>query len=356
MSRKKRKKKNRVRKRRTGLLIFIGLLLVGGLLLGLGGYLYLYTPSMKPKQQPQLLYLHTDTQLDSLIPILEEAGLQNPGRFRTLAGLMHLEKAKAGRYALKPGLHNRALIRMLRAGLQEPVRLSFISHRTLDEWAQTVAPRFRFSKAELQAALKDPRLLDSLGANPQTLPAYFIPDTYQLYWTTSAKNLVLRMKKEYDRYWTPQRQAQAEALGLTPIEVMTLASIVQAETNRNSEKARVAGVYLNRLRKGMRLEADPTVKFALGDFVLKRILKRHIEATEDNPYNTYRHTGLPPGPINLPEKSSIEAVLGAEQHAYYYFCASAQKVGYHTFSRTLAEHNQAARAYHAWLNDQRIFE
>jgi UPF0755 protein len=178
--------------------------------------------------------------------------------------------------------------------------------------------------------------------------AMFIPNTYEFYWTTSAEEFGDRMKKEYEAFWNEERQGKARNLNMTPTEVATLAAIVQEESNKKSEKPRIAGVYINRLRKGMPLQADPTVKFAAGDVTLRRILNRHLEI--DSPYNTYKNAGLPPGPITFPEIQSLEAVLNFEEHNLYYFCAKEDFSGYHNFARTHAEHERNAARYHSALD------
>ena len=184
--------------------------------------------------------------------------------------------------------------------------------------------------------------------------AMFIPNTYEFYWTTTARQFADRMKAEYVRFWNEERIQKAESIGLTPVQVATLASIVQEETNQSSEKPRVAGVYINRLQKGMPLQADPTVKFAAGDITLRRILNRHLET--DSPYNTYLYPGLPPGPITFPEISSLESVLNYEKHNYLYSCAKEDFSGFHNFARTNAEHERNAARYHAALAEMKILK
>jgi UPF0755 protein len=200
--------------------------------------------------------------------------------------------------------------------------------------------------------MRDANLVSQYGFDTTTILAMFIPNTYEMYWNTSAKKLFKKMHGEYKKFWTEERLQKAEALGLTPIQVSVLASIVEAETQQNSEKSRIAGVYLNRLKSGMPLQADPTVKFAVGDFAIKRILGGHTQT--DSPYNTYKYTGLPPGPINLPSSVSIDAVLGAEKHKYFYFCASPTSPGFHDFSENYRDHINNANKYHTHLNNNKI--
>jgi UPF0755 protein len=199
---------------------------------------------------------------------------------------------------------------------------------------------------------KNQDIIDSLGFDQYSIVCNFIPNTYEVYWTISPKGLLLKMNKEYKRYWNDERLALAKQLGLSPNEVMTLASIVSEESNQEKEYSLIAGVYLNRVRKGMLLQADPTVKFALQDFSLKRILGKHLEV--ESPYNTYRKTGLPPGPICIPSVKVIDAVLHTQPHSYIYFCAKEDFSGYHNFAVTLEEHNQNARRYQRALNEHNI--
>jgi UPF0755 protein len=182
----------------------------------------------------------------------------------------------------------------------------------------------------------------------------FIPDTYEFYWTTSAKQFADRMKNEYERFWNDERKNRAEQINLNPVEVITLASIVQSETAKKEELKTVAGLYINRLKRGQLLQADPTVKYAVGDFSLKRILNLHLEI--ESPYNTYKYVGLPPGPINFPETESIDAVLNFEKHNYIFMCAKEDFSGYHNFAGTLAEHNRNAAKYRAALNAEKIWK
>jgi UPF0755 protein len=202
--------------------------------------------------------------------------------------------------------------------------------------------------------LTEKSILQEYNFTKQTLPALFIPNTYQVYWNISAKDFLNRMFKEYKRFWTEERQNKAKAIGLTPIEVSILASIVEEETNNKSEKPMVAGLYINRLKKGMPLQADPTVKFAWQDFTLRRITNKHL--TIDSPYNTYKIIGLPPGPIRIPSPEGIDAVLNYSKHNYLYMCAKEDFSGTHNFASTLSEHNRNARKYWDALNKRKIYK
>lgn len=264
------------------------------------------------------------------------------------------QNIKAGNYAFNKGMNTNQIVNMLRAGNQTPVSVIFNNLRFIDELAGSVAKDIQPDSLELLDYLTDSAVIHGYGFDPYSFHAMFIPNTYEFYWTTTPKQFADRMSGEYKRFWNDERRAKAKALGLTPVEVSTVASIVQEETTKADEKPRVAGLYLNRIKRGMLLQADPTIKFAVGDFSINRILTKHL--TVDSPYNTYTHAGLPPGPINFPEISSIEAVLNAEGHNYLYMCASDEFNGYHNFATTLREHNQNARRYQEALNARKIYK
>lgn len=242
--------------------------------------------------------------------------------------------------------------RMLKLGLQTPVRVTINNVRTRAQLAGKLARQIEADSATIVAALTDPATARKAGFDSVTLFSMFIPDTYEFYWTVSPAQFIERMRREYDRFWTPQRDAKRQRSGLSRLEVMTLASIVYEETRQSDEMPRIAGVYINRLRKGWPLQADPTVKYALQEFGLRRILHRHLKYP--SPYNTYINKGLPPSPICMPGRNAIDAVLDFERHDYMFFCARPTFDGYHNFARTLREHNANARAYSAELNRRKI--
>jgi UPF0755 protein len=276
--------------------------------------------------------------------------------FRFMAKLMDYPKlVKAGHYELKNGATNYQLIADLRAGRQSPVRLTFTNIRVKKDLTKKLSEDLSATQTELDSLMGEPAYVQALGFDTTTIMTMFIPNTYELYWNTSATELMKRMKKEYDAFWTAQRVQKALALGLTKAEVSTLASIVQAEQSQYAdERPRIAGVYLNRLRIGRPLQADPTVVYAVGDFAIRRVLNVHLQI--DSPYNTYKYNGLPPGPINLPSINAIDAVLNPEDHDYLYFCAKEDFSGYHSFARTEAEHIQNARRYQAALTARKILK
>ena len=253
-----------------------------------------------------------------------------------------------GHYLLKDGMSNNQLTNMIRGGLQTPVKVTFNNQRDVKMLAGRISQQIEADSLSIVTLLSNRDTLSAMGFTAQTIPALFLPNTYEFYWNTSAAQFVEKMRHEYDKYWNEERRAKAKALGLSPVQVSTLASIVDKETNKTDEMARIAGVYLNRLRDGWLLQADPTLVFALGDFELKRVLNQHKEV--ESPYNTYKYPSLPPGPICIPSLASLNAVLNPEQHHYYYFCAKEDFSGYHVFAKTLAEHNKNAARYQRELN------
>lgn len=278
--------------------------------------------------------------------------LRNEKTFDRTAQLMRFKTIRPGRYTIQPNSSNIELVRLLRRGQHYAVRFSFNNVRTIDQFVEKVGNRFFFTPEELAACLGDSAFIGRLGFDKYTLPALFIPNTYDLFYDITAEGFVERMHEFYQQFWTRQRKAQAKAIGLTPVEVATLASIVEEENHRPAEKAIIAGLYMNRLHKGMLLQADPTVKFALGDFARKRILNADLGV--DSPYNTYKYRGLPPGPIRIPEGSTMDSVLHYTHHDYLYMCAKEDLSGYHNFTSSAAQHAANAARYRAALNRQNI--
>jgi UPF0755 protein len=248
---------------------------------------------------------------------------------------------------------NRELVRMVKFGWQTPVNITISGNiRTKERLAAILSKGLRTDSLSLLNVLKNDSVIASLGFDNRNIIGMFIPNTYQFFWTVSPEDIAIRFKKEYDTFWNNDRTQKAKKLGLTPMEVITLASIVSEESNLESEYPVIAGVYINRLNKGIPLQADPTVKFALGDFTIKRVLFKHLEI--NSPYNTYKVKGLPPGPITIPSSTVVDGVLNFSRHKYLYFCAKETLDGSHAFSETLSEHNRKARAYQAALNRLKI--
>ncbi len=293
------------------------------------------------------ILIPTGSEFDDVVKILmEQKVIPNEEVFRKLAKKMNYIKSpmRSGRFEIQDDWSVVDLIRHLRNGKQAPVNVVVNNSRLLEDVAGRVSRFFEPDSAALMKLFKDEKYLNEIGYSYETLMSAFIPDTYQLYWNTSPKKFMERMIKEHDAFWKKNnRLAKAKKLGLTPAEVYTLASIVERETLQNSEKKRMAGVYLNRLKKDMLLQADPTSVFATRDFSATRVTDYHTKF--DSPYNTYLYKGLPPGPISMASKTSIDAVLDAEDHSYLYFCAKGDGSGYHNFAKTLAAHNKNADLY-----------
>jgi UPF0755 protein len=296
----------------------------------------------------QFLYIptgHADkaTVMDSL----SHSGLlSHPGLFSALAGASGVwEKLKPGRYEVTPGMSLLGVVRMLRNGRQSQVRIVITKLRTKEDLARVAGKFLECDSTSVMQLLSNNDSLAQYGLDSNTVMTAVIPNTYLLNWNTSAPRLLKRMVGERNGFWTVERRRKAEKLGLRPEEVYILASIVEEESNKNDEKPRIASTYLNRLHKPMRLSADPTVKFALRDFTLKRIYLSHIDAAASSPYNTYKHAGLPPGPICTPSMKSIDAVLDAEKTDYLFFCARPDFSGYHDFASTEEQHFRNAKAY-----------
>jgi len=263
------------------------------------------------------------------------------------------DNIKPGHYLLKDGMNNNELVNLFRGGLQTPVKLTFSNVRTKQDLSGKVAEYIEADSLSILNALNDSTFLSKFKVTPNTVYAIILPNTYEIWWNTDAKGFLKRMHREYQNFWTEERLQKAKSANLDPIGTATLASIVDEETVRGSEKPTIAGLYLNRLQRGIRLQADPTIKFVLGDFTIKRVLTRDLII--DSPYNTYMYKGLPPGPIRFPSISGIKAVLNHEDHNYLYMCAKADFSGYHNFAKTLRQHNVNAAKYRRALRERRIW-
>lgn len=267
------------------------------------------------------------------------------------------QRVKPGRYTLLAGMNNNEIVNMLRSQ-NEPVRVTFNNQERLADLAGRISVQIEADSLALLEAFQNPTWLSEMGLDDDTALTVFLPNSYEFFWNTSAEEFCQRMAKEHNNYWTDERVELAKAQGLTPEEAYALASIVQKETAKTSERPRVAGVYLNRLKRGMRLQADPTVIYAIKkysgnyDTIIKRVLYRDLEL--DSPYNTYKYGGVPPGPIAMPDLSSLNAVLEPEDHKYLYFVADMERPGYHMFAETDTQHNQNKKQYIRWINAQGI--
>lgn len=299
----------------------------------------------------------TGTTFDELSRMLADSGyVKNIHKWESYARSNDMDSVRAGNYALKNGTSYRTALADFRYGRQTPVRMTFNNIRTMDRLAGVVSKYIEADSLTILKTLRDTNIIRKTGLTKATFPSLFIPNTYEVYWTMTPEEFVARMKKEHDRFWNDERRAQAQKLGYTPEQISTIASIVIEETKFKGEMTQVAGVYANRLRAGMPLQADPTVKFALGDPSIRRVLNKHLQY--DSPYNTYKYAGLPPGPICVPPIAALDATLAyadeGQKHNYYYFCAKADFSGRHAFARTLPEHNRNAAAYAAELNRRGI--
>ena len=320
-------------------------------------YKQVFGPNVQtPEKKEFYLYIPTGSTYEDVVALLDsENMIKNRQTFDWAAKKKkYPENVHAGRYLIQCNMSNNELLNMLRSGLQEPVDMVINVARTPEDLAEKISAQIEPKKEAVLELFRDEEYLKQYGFNRETVLGMFIPNTYEFWWNTSADDFFKRMYKEYKKFWNYERTGRAKEIQLTPNQVITLASIIINETNKEDEYRRIAGLYINRLDVGMRLQADPTVKYALGDFERKRILKD--DTFVDSPYNTYLHDGLPPGPISLPSVRAIDAVLKYEKHDYLYFCAKEDFSGYHNFARTLDQHNKNARSYQKALNRRKILK
>ncbi len=308
----------------------------------IGAYLTMFAPNVK---KDGFLYIPTGATYRQVQDSLKTHDfLKSTVNFEFWQGLKkYSNNVKAGRYELRHGMTNRQLVTVLRSGRQTPVKVTFNNVRLLSQLANKISTLIEADSVSLMQAFFDADFLQKNHLEEEEVIALFIPNTYEFWWNTNAEQFVERMREEYKKFWSEERKKKAEKQGLSPIQASVIASIVEEETRKNDEKSLVASVYINRFRKGMLLQADPTVKYAIGDFALRRILKAHLQY--DSPYNTYKNKGLPPGPICCPSIASLDAVLNAPQTEYMYFCAKSDFSGYHAFAKTYSEHLKNARRY-----------
>ena len=318
-------------------------------------YQMLFTPNILVERNDELFAIAPGATFDDVQDDLYDLGIVNDlVSFSFLAKIRDYDDyVKPGLYQLKKDMSNLQAINLLRSGAQQPVRVTFTVARKIEELPEKIAPYVHFSEEDLSKLMLSESVAESYGFKSEEFISMFIPNTYEVYWTITPEQFLDRMKKEYDRFWNDERLAKAEALGLNAKEVSIMASIVESEVSFIDEAPKVAGMYLNRLNKGMLLQADPTLKFAIGDFAIRRVLNKDKEI--ESPYNTYKYEGLPPGPISLPTIPGLNAVLNAENHNYLYLCAKADFSGYHAFATNLTEHNKNARELHRALNKAKIY-
>ena len=320
-------------------------------------YKAIFSPNTAFEAPEAYVYIASDAHFgqirDSLEPLLEDIST-----FEAVARRKgYTTNVKAGKYVLTKGMNNNDIINTLRSA-NSPVRVSFNNQESLPDLAGRIAQQIEADSISLLRAFNDPDFLAEAGFDRDSKLGMYLPNTYEFFWNTKAEAFRDRMRTEYDRFWNTSRLQKAERLGLSPAQVIALAAIVQKETVKGEERPRVAGVYLNRIKRGMLLQADPTVIYAIkletGNFdtIIKRVLYRDLEM--DSPYNTYKYAGIPPGPITMPDIASIDAVLDPERHDYLYFVADVSNFGYHIFAKTLVQHNRNKVQYTQWLNSQKV--
>lgn len=351
-------KRNRQRSRKRSIILAIlTFLIAGGIFLAYTGYRMLYKPNIWLDGKTEMaINIKSGATWEEVKQMLYKNGaIIHRESFEQLASIMKYPKLiKPGHYLVTEKMNNRELLTKLRAGKQDPVKLIFNNIRTKQELAGHISQQIEADSVSILSKLEDNNYLKQFGFTSADIMSMFIPNTYEVYWNISAEKFMERMHKEYKAFWNTARLKKLENIRLTQLQAYTLASIVEKESNQNDEKPDIAGVYINRLRDGWLLQADPTLVYALGDFSIKRVL--NVYKTIDSPYNTYKYFGLPPGPICLPSIASIDAVLNFRQHKYMYFCAREDFSGYHNFAVTLNEHMLNAEKYQRALDQKGILK
>ena len=338
----------------------IAIIAVSGLVVlgSMAGYVYYkaFTANTTFVQKEVFVYIPTNATQDEVKEALSPF-VKNWSKFEFVANKRnYFTNTKAGKFLLKQNMNSFDMVRALRSNI--PVKVAFNNQESIEKFAQRLANQLEPDSTALMNAFTNKDFLSKNEIDRENVLSLFIPNSYEFYWNTSAEKLAEKLAKEYHVFWNDERKSKAANLNLTPQQVSVLASIVQKETAKVSERPRVAGVYLNRLATGMPLQADPTVIYAIkkqsGDFdqVIKRVLYDDLKII--SPYNTYMNKGLPPGPIAMPDITALEAVLNPEKHSYIYFCASVERFGYHEFATTQAEHEQNAKKYYNWINSQGV--
>jgi UPF0755 protein len=320
-------------------------------------YSAIFSPNTQFNNDEAFVYVRSDATFSevktNLAPLLKDLGT-----FESVAERKgYVNNVKGGKFSIRKGMNNNEIINSLRSN-NIPVKVSFNNQESLTALAGRISEQIEADSLSLLQAFNDAEFLSDSKFDDDSKLGMYIPNTYEFFWNTSAQNFRDRMLKEYQRFWNDSRLEKAKNLNLSPSQVTSLAAIVQKETVKAEERPRVAGVYLNRIKKGILLQADPTVIFAIKketgnyDTIIKRVLYRDLEM--DSPYNTYKYSGIPPGPITMPDISSVEAVLNFEKHDYLYFVADVSNFGYHMFAKSLAQHNRNKAQYIRWLNAQKI--
>ncbi|MDN5215470.1 endolytic transglycosylase MltG [Fulvivirgaceae bacterium BMA12] len=343
-----------MKKRNIFLVLFIGFWVVVSSL-AFYGYQAFKSPNILVGAEAKVLLIHKGADFKTVQDSLRTGRfLKDPVAFGFLAKILkYHENVKPGRYLLKPNMSNLEAIRYLRSGNQLPVDVTFNNIRLKEDLAEKITKNLEITKAAFLAALNDPAMTGKYGYSPENIMTMFLPNTYEVYWNVSVEGLFDRMSQEHQKFWSEERKGRATEIGLSPVEVSVLASIVYAENSKTDEIPRIAGLYMNRLKRNIALQADPTLIFAAQDFTIKRVLNKHKEI--ESPYNTYKYTGLPPGPINLPPVVVLKGVLNYEDHNYIYMCAKEDFSGYHNFATNLREHLNNAARYQRALNKAKLY-
>jgi UPF0755 protein len=352
MGKKKKKKSSNLK---LIIVSVIGMIFLVGAIFGYHFYSYIYLRNVKMDKDSAEFYIHSDWGFEEVSGALKEQGIiNNQESFEYVAGLKgYNTNVKPGKFLIQNKWSNSDLINHIRlSGNQIPVKVTFHNISHLTQLAGIIATDIEADSTEIISAILNPEWMDEHGFTKETIQAIFIPNTYEIYWSTTGAQFVNRMYKEYQHFWTVDNKKKAEELGLTPIEVSTLASIVEAETKKTDEMPKVAGLYLNRLTIGMRLQSDPTVVFAKNEPGIHRVYYADLKI--ESPYNTYIHTGLPPGPIGFPSTKALNAVLNHTKSNYLYMCAKPDYSGYHNFASSYKKHQQYAAKYRAFLRKEGI--
>ena len=354
---RKRKKNKGISLTRKFIIVFSVLVFIGGIRMIYELYSRVYQPNivLPDDRDEKYIYIPSNADFNVVIDVLSENGLLiNSNSFAWLARQKKYDlHIIPGRYKINRNFNNNELINLLRSGSQSPVKVIFTNLRTKEELAGKVSYQIEADSSSILNYINDTSFLNKLHLNSNNVVCLFIPNTYEFYWNTSAEQFVDRMIAEHRKFWNASRKSKAEKIKLNYYEVATLASIVEKEQNiKLDERPEIAGLYLNRIKRNMKLESDPTLIFSLGDFTINRVLNKDKKV--DSPFNTYMHKGLPPGPICIPSINAIDAVLNATEHKYIFMCAKEDFSGYHNFARTYTKHLRNARKYQKALNKRKI--
>ncbi len=353
---RRRKKKRRYSAVRKFFIVFLSLTILGGLGMAYELYSRVYQPNIVlSNNTEEYIYIPSDSDFSDVLRVLSDNGLLiNINSFKWLAQQKNYDNnIKPGKYKISRELNNNQLINLLRSGRQVPIKLRFNNIRTKEQFAGKISDQIEADSISILEYISDTMFLNRMRLNDYNVMCLFIPNTYEFYWSTSAEDFIDRMINEYSKFWNKERKDKAAAISLNQFEVSVLASIVEKEQSvKKDERPDIAGLYLNRIRKKMKLESDPTLIFAIRDFTINRVLNKDKKV--DSPYNTYMHKGLPPGPICIPSINSIDAVLNASDHKYIFMCAKDDFSGYHNFARNYSQHRKNARKYQKALNKRKI--